>query len=281
MTTYDDKTSVTKIKVDGTLALYRTFASPELTFFLCLSSVSSIVGASAVASYNAGNSLQDSLAHQEQVQSRKTRFLTINFGWIEDAVLTVNDETRQAALRRAGLSLTSSKELGRFFDYIVTAAVDPKSTLSQAIICFDTKSLTGATKYNGNIHSAMFSQVRDPCRALGAENGVGAEASVDNTQTFEQVIAEGNTEAIVNYILTAVTAQLARLISVDVGSIDAKQGSMLALGLDSPVAIELRNWAVRQFDAPFQSTGILAIQTVQTLAEKIVTRPKKIVAAAA
>lgn len=275
LTTYNDFTSVTKIKVDGTLALYRAFASPGLRFFLCLSSVSSIVGASAEASYNAGNALQDALAHQEQDHARKTRFLTINFGWIEDAVLTAGDETRQGALRRAGFSLTSSKELGRFFDYILTAAVDPKSTLSQAIIGFDAESLAGATAYNGNIHSAMFSQVRDPRRALGPEEGTGAETSANNGQTFEQVIADGDTEAIANYISIAVTAQLARLISVDASSIDAQQGSILALGLDSLVAVELRNWVMRQFDAPLQSTEILANQTVQTLAEKIVTRSKK------
>ncbi|KAL9031138.1 MAG: hypothetical protein Q9196_000814 [Gyalolechia fulgens] len=281
LTTYDDFRSVTKIKVDGTLALHRAFASSELTFFLSLSSVSSIVGASAEASYNAGNALQDALAHQEQLYSGKTRFLTINFGWIEDAVLTANDETRQGALRRAGFSRTSSKELSRFFDYILFAATDPKSTLSQAIIGFDAESLAGATAYNGTIHSALFSQVRDPRRALEGEEGAGAEASAGTGQTFEQVISEGNTEAVADFISAAVTAQLARLISVDTGSIDARQGSILALGLDSLVAVELRNWVMRQFDAPLQSTEILANQTVQTLAEKIATRSKKMVGAAA
>lgn len=275
---------MTKIKVDGTLALHRAFASSELAFFLSLSSVSSIVGASAEASYNAGNALQDALAHQEQQHSGKTRFLTINFGWIEDAALTVNDETRQGALRRAGFSLTSARELTRFFDYILVAAIDPNSSISQAIIGFDAKSLASATAYNGTIHSALFSQVRDPRRAIGAtsvEEGAGAEASADSWQTFEQAIADGDTEAVTEFISCAVTAQLARLISVEAGSIDARQGSILALGLDSLVAVELRNWVMRQFDAPLQSTEILANQTVQTLAEKIATRSKKMVSVAA
>lgn len=275
---------MTKIKVDGTLALHRAFASSELAFFLSLSSVSSIVGASAEASYNAGNALQDALAHQEQQDSGKTRFLTINFGWIEDALLTANDKTRQDALRRAGFSLTSAKELARFFDYILVAATDSDSSLSQAIIGFDAESLANATAYNGTIHSALFSKVRDPRRTIGVtsiEEGAGAEASAGSRQTFEQVIADGNTEAVADFISCSVTAQLARLISVDVGSIDARQGSILALGLDSLVAVELRNWVMRQFDAPLQSTEILVNQTVQTLAEKIATRSKKVVSVAA
>lgn len=274
---------MTKIKVDGTLALYRAFASSELAFFLSLSSVSSIVGASAEASYNAGNSLQDALAHQKK-HPGETRFLTINFGWIEDALLTVNDETRQGALRRAGFSLTSARELTRFFDYILVAATDPDSTLSQAVIGFDAESLANATAYNGTIRSALFSQIRDPRRGTGAssiDDGAGAEASAGSQRTFEQVIADGNADAVADFISAAVTTQLARLISVDASNIDTDQGSILALGLDSLVAVELRNWIMRHFDAPLQSTEILTNQTIRTLAQKIGTRSKKMVSVAA
>ncbi|KAI4170438.1 MAG: hypothetical protein LQ343_004941 [Gyalolechia ehrenbergii] len=223
----------------------RAFASSELAFFLSLSSVSSIVGASAQASYNAGNALQGALADQEQRHSGKTGFLTINFGWIADAVLTANDETRQGALLRTGFSLSSSKELS-----------------------FDAESLACATAYNGTIQSALFSQVRDPRRALEVEEAAGAEASAGNGQTFKQVISEGNPEAVADFISFAVAAQLARLISVDASTIDAQQGSILAMGLDSLVAVELRNQVMRQFGAPLP------------LAEKIATRSKKMASAA-
>lgn len=92
------------------------------------------------------------------------------------------------------------------------------------------------------------------------------------------MITDGNTEGVADYISCTVTA---RLISLDAGSINARQGSTLALGLDSMVAVELRNWVMRQFDAPLQSTEILANQTVQTLAEKIAARSKKVVSVAA
>ena len=272
---------MTKIKVDGTLNLHRVFASSKLAFFLSLSSVSSIVGASAEASYNAGNALQDALAHQGKQHPGDTRFLTINFGWIEDAVLTAGDDIREGALRRAGFSLTSNKELTRFFGYILGATNDPSSSLSQAIIDFDAESLTNATAYNGTIHSAMCNEVRDPRPGAGSiEDGEGMEAA-GSGQTFDQVIADGDAEAVVDFISGAATVQLARLISVDAGSIDARQGSIMALGLDSLVAVELRNWVTRQFDAPLQSTEILANQTVHTLAEKIATRSRKVVSVAA
>ena len=56
-----------------------------------------------------------------------------------------------------------------------------------------------------------------------------------------------------------------------------RQGSIMAQGFDSLVAVELRNWVMRQFDAPLHSTEILANQTVHILAEKIATWSKKVV----
>ncbi|KAH0279179.1 hypothetical protein KCU91_g1932, partial [Aureobasidium melanogenum] len=97
--------SVTKIKVDGTPALCEAFASGDLKFFLSLSSVASIIGARAEASYNAGNALQDSLTHEEgQYGSGCTHFFTVNLGCVEDVVLTAGDDTRYRAMNRAGFA---------------------------------------------------------------------------------------------------------------------------------------------------------------------------------
>ncbi|KAL8947400.1 MAG: hypothetical protein Q9222_006316 [Ikaeria aurantiellina] len=270
-TTYNDFTNVSKIKTDGTLNLHRVFASPDLAFFLCLSSVSNIVGAPAQATYNAGNSLQDSLPHQEQ-QLSKTRFLAVNIGWIEDAGLTANDKTRQDALRRAGICTISSTQLTRFFDYILDAAHNPKSSLKQAVIGFDARSLAGATAHNSTIHSSLFDRVRDGIANRSISEGGDASANTHtggSSRTFDQVLASGDAEAIVDFISTSITTQLARLISIEPGSIDASAGSILALGLDSLITVELRNWIARTFKALLQNTDILADQTVRGLAEKI------------
>ena len=89
-------------------------------------------------------------------------------------------------------------------------------------------------------------------------------------------IANGDAEALVKSNSGATTVQLARLMSVDAGNIDSREGSITALGLDSIVAVELRNRVARQLDAPLQSTEILTNQTMQELAEKIALRSKKV-----
>ncbi|KAL8707717.1 MAG: hypothetical protein Q9220_007297 [cf. Caloplaca sp. 1 TL-2023] len=274
-TTYDDFANLTKIKIDGTLNLQHVFASSNLAFCLCLSSVSNIVGAPAQATYNAGNSLQDSLPYLEHQYQRKTRFLTVDIGWIEDAGLTANDKTRQDALRRAGFSEISSDQLTRFFDYVLDAAQNPSSSLKQAIIGFDAASLAGATAYNSTIQSSLFDYVRDGRRGNRTEGGdatTTANTGANSHKSFDQILASNpSAEELVDFISDAITTQLAKLISIDPSSIDASSGSVLALGLDSLITVELRNWIGRTFklEGGLLNSDILMDQTVRELAGKV------------
>ncbi|KAI8633724.1 hypothetical protein F5Y19DRAFT_414735 [Xylariaceae sp. FL1651] len=277
LATWDDFRRVTRIKMDGTLALHQAFVSADLDWYLSLSSLSSVVGARAAAAYNAGNAVQDALAAKGWDKSYlgQTRFLSANIGWSEGATLLEGDDAWQNALRRAGFSLIKTEEINRYFDHLLAVAMDLESPISQAVIGFDVESLAQTTAHNGTIQSALFSQVRHARHASGDDSGDG-ENGAGSKETFEQVIAAGDLEAVVEYISVAITHQLARLIAVDASSMDTRQGSMLTLGLDSLVAVELRNWVMHQFTAPLQSSEILANQTIYALAEKIAARSKKL-----
>lgn len=272
--THQGFTDSIKPKVDGTLNMLRKFSSPHLSFLLSLSSLAGILGAGGLASYNAGNNVQDALTYSDELTSTPTRVLSIDIGWIEDAIQTKDSSVRQQNLRRAGATPIHSEELARFFDYVLGIALDPSIDESrQLVIGFDVESLTGVTASNGNTHSALFSQVRQSSQQTAEAEGANEKAQ---GPTFEQVIAEGNTEAVSDFIAGSMTGQLSRLISVEASAIDPRQGSILALGLDSLVAVELRNWVKRQFDAQLQLAEILANQTLHALAEKVSLRSTKV-----
>jgi len=272
--TYKSFTEATKSKVDGTLALLRIFSSPQLSFFLSLSSLAGLLGAGGLASYNAGNVVQDALSYTEAPSLGSTRILSIDIGWIEDAIQTKDSNVRQQNLRRAGATSIHSEELARFFDYVLGAALDPTIDFSrQLVIGFDVESLAGVTASNGNTHAAMFSQVRH-----SSHQATATENKEDKVQglTFDQVVADGDHEVVTSFIATSLTVQLSRLISVEASTIDPNQGSVLALGLDSLVAVELRNWVKHHFDAQLQLAEILANQTLHALAEKVSLRSSKV-----
>lgn len=75
-------------------------------------------------------------------------------------------------------------------------------------------------------------------------------------------------EVVANSLIT----YLSRLISLDTSRIDRYKTSTLDLGVDSLISIELRNWVAREFSAPLQSSEILVSQTINSLADKILSR---------
>lgn len=219
--------------------------------------------------------MQDALAHRETAEE-STRFLTVDFGWTDDVQYTANDDKRQGALRRAGFTLIRAEELARFFDYVLDAVVDDSPSarqLRQAVIGVDAASLAGATALNSNVYSAMFTHIRSARhRAREADAAAAAGVEGEDPRTFEQVVAEGDGDAVVDFVSRALVAQLARLIDVDAAGVDVHHGSVLNLGLDSLVAVELRTWVMKQFRAPLQSLEILVDQTVWELAQRVVAR---------
>ncbi|KAI8932182.1 hypothetical protein NX059_011064 [Plenodomus lindquistii] len=278
--THQGFTDAIKPKVSGTIMLLSKFSSPHLSFFLSLSSLAGILGAGGLASYNAGNTVQDAMTYSGRSSASKpTRILSIDIGWIEDAVQTKDDSVRQQNLRRAGATPIYSGELAAFFDCILGAAMDPSIYSSgQLVIGFDVDSLAGVTASNGNAHSALFTQVHHSSQQTAEAKGANEQVQ---GPTFDQVVAGGNAEAVSSFIASSMTTQLSRLISVEASAIDPRQGSILALGLDSLVAVELRNWVKRHFDAQLQVAEILANQTVHALAEKVSLRSSKVILAVA
>ncbi|ROW10238.1 hypothetical protein VMCG_02040 [Cytospora schulzeri] len=87
-------------------------------------------------------------------------------------------------------------------------------------------------------------------------------------------MAAGDLEFARDFVASAVASRLEQLISVDINRIDPRKTSILDLGVDSLISIELRNWIGREFEAPLQSSEILVDQTIYALAEKVVSRSK-------
>ncbi|KID71992.1 polyketide synthase, partial [Metarhizium brunneum ARSEF 3297] len=258
--TFDDFFAVAHAKVDGTLVLERVFASPHLHFFLMLSSAVNITGASGQANYNAGNAVQDAIAHD-----RGPGFLSMNIGWIEDAINTSNNKTILQGLWRTGLRPILGQELSRYFDHLLGAA-SSHSRMRQAIIGFNAASLSHTSASNSNVHSAMFCHIRG---SLAAEE---SSSSTNSVRSFDEVVEGGDLDTIIDFIGSAITRRLMTLISMDDDQIKDRNGSILDLGLDSLVAIELRNWITREFKSPLQSSEILTDQPIRDLAEKVASR---------
>ena len=269
--THDEYLVASRIKVDGTLTLERTFASPHLVFIMTLSSASTIVGTSGQGNYNAGNTVQDALPHTHI--DAPYNFMSLNIGWIEGALATADDKSRQRGLSRAGLRSIHPEELSRYLDHALGTALS-RVRSPQTVIGFDSTSLSHASdsSNNGNIHSAMFRHVY--------QAGVARSTpSAPDALSFKEIATSVDREALVDLIANSITRKLTQLISDDAVHVHEENRSILELGLDSLVAIELRNWISQEFYAPMQSSEIILEQTIRALAEKVASRSQSSIAA--
>ncbi|KAK7756046.1 Type I Iterative PKS [Diatrype stigma] len=244
----------------GTLNLQRVFAKEDLTFFISLSSAVNIIGTAGQANYNAANSLQDALAQFDK--SSNCFYMTLNIGVIEDGL--VNNTAIIQSLRRQGLTSIYHDELAAFFEYSLSAEAR-QAGCHQAVIGFTPESLAETTAVSGAAHTLMFTHVRQTAKTQVADTG-------KKIMTFEELVSQtDDMEEIEGFVAQLIGTKLADLMSIDPAGVNLDE-SITDLGLDSLIAIELRNWIMREFSAPIQSSEVLDSPNIWSLAEKVTLR---------
>ncbi|KAJ4355912.1 uncharacterized protein N0V89_003937 [Didymosphaeria variabile] len=265
--TLEDFNSPLAPKLKGTLNLQKAFASPELGFFIMLSSAANIVGTRGQANYNAGNAVQDALAQAQSLTSNKTHYLSFSPSMVEGTGAVQNTEIRKV-LQRSGLDVVNEVDIDAIFEYILSATAR-KDRLAHITAGIDANSIAQATTVNGTIRSPFFTHVQ----VAEASGTAAVQPSVPSQEKKIDAfnITSASPEEALAYTTAAVAKKLSALAYVDSETMDLEK-PIADFGLDSLIAIELRNWIRRDFKASLQSLEILNEQGVKALAKKILSR---------
>jgi acyl carrier protein len=93
------------------------------------------------------------------------------------------------------------------------------------------------------------------CEKCKKRNPVTITSS--QTETFEDALAELETpKRISHFIATSIGNKLCSLLVIDTSDINLER-SISDFGIDSLLAIELRKWIMREFNAPLQITELM------------------------
>ena len=264
MTVEDHKVPL-QTKVHGTLNLSNRFNTTELDFFIMLSSLSGIVGSRGQANYAAGNTFQDALAN-EQHKSRSV-YVSINLGLMEntDAYNDLEGQKRTKNLLRQGWLPMKEDEMFALLSYAISPE-GRKASCRQIVTGIDSRSIHEAQNPTAVIKGAMFSHISS------SDIGPSDPSFPQDSDSLISGIKEApNTEHACQLITDAVTCQLSTIIALEYNKFP-RDTSMIDLGLDSLLAVELKNWIAREFDTPIQASEILDEPSVVTLATKILSR---------
>jgi acyl carrier protein len=260
--TYNQYTTVIEGKVKGAWNFHNAIKRP-LDFFVVISSAAGAVGNRGQAAYSAANTFLNGF-----VQYRLGLGLpasSIDLTAVSDAGYLAEDLEKAAEV---------AKNLGS--DTICEAEV--LALLGAAI----TGRLAGACN-NHTITGmritptqpfwtpdAKFKHLRLAAEALAAESSTGQAVTISFNAAIK---AAKSLEEAQEVVINGLLSKLPSLLMLEIEDMDITK-SLSSYALDSLVAIELRNFITREFEANLQVLELLSSGSIETLAKAICAKSK-------
>jgi hypothetical protein len=266
-------------KVAGSMNLHRHL--PHVSFFVMLSSIAGVVGHASQAHYAAGNTFQDALARHRSANGLPA--VAIDLGAVESVgvVAEAGDSMRERVERNLGSKVIPVERVLLLIEAAMRDPLRKNPNESQVI--------TGIVEYDGIPEGASVKKdKRFATLRLGTGGSTGSKSAASagpvTTRSANEVLKQAlttaaptssNSEA-VELVTGALVTKLASLFNIVAGEIDT--GLALShFGVDSLVAVELRNWLTGVVQAKVTIFEILQSATLSEFAGLVVERSSLIV----
>ncbi|OQE31225.1 hypothetical protein PENSTE_c001G09701 [Penicillium steckii] len=262
--TLEDFTAVAESKVEGAWNLHDVLSDSPLDFFVALSSVAGTIGNRGQGAYAAANVFLD--AFMEYRRSQGLPGTSIDLTAVRDVgyLAEVDSKRQQEVLKNIGTDGMDEAEVLALF----AAAITGDLTRSCGGHCITGLEL-GSTLDHFWAQDAKFSILYEEAKAKhGSAGGAGGGPAVPlNTQLAN---APSKEEAL-QICYEALAAKLAQVLVISIEDMDPSI-TVASLGLDSLVAIEIRNWIAREANANVQVLELLSSGSLIALAEIILNK---------
>lgn len=265
---YVDYNAVVQTRVQGLWNMHNTLKSlnQDLDFLINLSSVAGVIGNLTQAAYAASGTFMDGFA--ESMNSLGLPCTTIDLAPVRDVGYLANDQKTQDVVQGTfgGMWLNAEDIHGLLASAI--KGVMKNSCNNHCITGLDSIQTESVSAGQAWTQDPRFSQlVRAAAVSASSKLGdqVNGLASESPAKALQQ--AQDLTQA-QDIIAQALLKKLCSLLMLSLEDVDVSK-PISAFGLDSLVAIEVRHWISREFDAGLQLLEILASDSVSGLAGTI------------
>ena len=254
--TFDDWQTSVKPKVQGSWNLH-TLLPKDMDFFILLSSLCGIVGKETTANYAAGNAYMDALAHHRIRNGQKA--VSLDLGIMEEEGLLAENADLMAIMKAPGtLVPLRSAQLHALLDYFCDPALDLLSPLqTQAVVGIE---IPENMRSKGLEPAAWMYEPRFN-HFFQMDKTTTTDSTVDKIIEFATLFPtlKSVTEA-GTVVADALMDKLSSSISIAKSEMDVDR-AMHQYGVDSLVAIELRNWFAKKLGADVAVFDILGGST--------------------
>ncbi|KAI9927041.1 hypothetical protein MW887_003422 [Aspergillus wentii] len=261
--TATDYTTVLSPKHAGTWNLHHHLPA-DLDFFLLLSSISGVIGNATQSAYAAGSAFMDAFAAYRNTLGLPG--IALDLGVITDVGYLAENKELAAKMAQQGFV---GMDTGTLMGLVEKAIMQSQST--EDVKMKTAQIVTGLGEWKegqslSNFDAPLFAQFRRRYLHLSGGN---AEESADTLH--EDLKAVKNLDDAAGLVYVALSAKIASHLSVPVDSINPSS-AISEYGIDSHVAVEMRNWIAKNMESTVPILEILASGSVMELAMKIAAK---------
>lgn len=260
---YDEYNTVIESKVRGAWNFHNALKAAPLDFFVAITSAAGAVGNRGQAAYSAANTFLNAF-----VQYRIKLGLpasSIDLTAVSDAgYLAENVETAAEVSKNLGSDTICEAEVLA----LLGAAVDGHLARS----C-NNHTITGVRITPSNpfwTDDAKFKHLRLAAEAAAIETSGNQAVAISFSAALK---AAQSLEEAQDVVCKGLLNKLPSILSLDVEDMDVTR-SLSNYALDSLVAIEVRNFITREFEANLQVLELLSSGSIETLAKAICVKSK-------
>ncbi|KAI0188560.1 lovastatin nonaketide synthase [Astrocystis sublimbata] len=260
---YDDWVTGVNSKVACSWNLHSILPN-GLDFFVTLSSLNGIVGNRGQANYSAGNTFKDSLAYYRVASGEKA--VSIDLGLMVAEGLVAENTNLLASLRRIGhLMDINQAEFLALMDYYCDPNL-PILPLDQVQVLVGLEAPAAVLAKNIDLHHAMHRPMFRRMFRLG--DGVGLSRDMKESIGYEEALRNtSSTEEAGSLVTTWFQAKIAQVLGLKVENVDTER-PVHTYGMDSLVAIDLKNWFFSEIGADIQIFLLMSNSSLSMVARE-------------
>lgn len=189
--------------------------------------------------------------------------MAINPGLVAGTDADLYSPERRQILAKQGLATVPFASVMSAIEYAMSAQARA-DRLAQVILGLDADLLV---KHDAALHNRIYATILHTAKEQNNNNTTTAAAR----SLVQQISAAESREEVHTVVQDALTGKLVELLAMDPGDVRVHV-PMADFGLDSLVAIELKNWVFRSFKAAMQTADVLEAASLVALATAILER---------
>nr|WOL36632.1 highly reducing polyketide synthase [Pseudogymnoascus verrucosus] len=254
--TLEDYTGTIRPKVQGSWNLHQLFSSQDLDFFIMLSSLAGVFGIVSQCNYSAGGTFEDALARYRTL--RGLPGVSIDVGVVKSVGVVAENKGIDERLRKSGHTLLSENDVCRAIE---SAIISPPST---PLMLGLNPGPGPHWEESGMARDLRFAPIKYRQAALNvscvSKTTEGLAGQISTATSFEEAV---------DIVIKGISNKLMEIFMIS----EIVPSYLLSdYGVDSLVAVELRNMLALKAGAEVSIFDIMQSASVAALATKVASK---------